>query len=117
MLLTGCTGFLGKIMLEKFLSACPDIATIYVMVRAKRGVEPMERVRNQILNSECFSELLLKFPNKQAFLDYAQSKIVPIQGDLLQEGLAMSEEDLQIVSENCNIIINSAASVSFDDPL
>jgi FlaA1/EpsC-like NDP-sugar epimerase len=24
-LLTGCTGFLGKIILEKFLRSCPDV--------------------------------------------------------------------------------------------
>ena len=87
------------------------------MVRAKRGIEPMERVKNQILNSECFSQLVLKFESRKAFIEFAQSKIVPVQGDLLQEGLAMSEEDKALVTDNCNVIINSAASVSFDDPL
>ena len=45
-LLTGCTGFLAKIILEKLLSACKDIDKIYVMVRQKRGMHPMQRVRN-----------------------------------------------------------------------
>ena len=48
-LVTGCTGFLAKIMLERLLDAVPDIGQIYVVVRKKRGVEPMERVRKEIL--------------------------------------------------------------------
>ena len=43
-LITGCTGFLGKVILEKLLRSCPDIGQIYVMVRPKRKIEPMKRV-------------------------------------------------------------------------
>ena len=69
------------------------------------------------MNSECFYQLVKKFESRSEFIEYAQSKIVPIQGDLLKEGLALSEKDAALVAETCNVIINSAASVSFDDPL
>ncbi len=39
-LLTGVTGFLGKVLLEKVLRAFPDIGTIYILVRAKRNETP-----------------------------------------------------------------------------
>lgn len=39
-LLTGVTGFLGKVLLEKVLRSFPDIGTIYIMVRAKRNETP-----------------------------------------------------------------------------
>lgn len=43
--LSGCTGFLGKVVLEKIFRSCPDVNKIYVMVRAKRGKKPiMERI-------------------------------------------------------------------------
>jgi alcohol-forming fatty acyl-CoA reductase len=51
------------------------------------------------------------------FMNFALAKIVPIQGDLIQEGCGLSEEDRQMIIDNVNIIINSAASVSFDDSL
>lgn len=51
------------------------------------------------------------------FLAWAESKIVPIQGDLIVEGLGISENDLEIIKNNVDIIINCAASVNFDDPL
>ena len=52
--ISGCTGFLGKIILEKILRTCPDVGTIYVMVRPKKNVQPWDRVRKEILSSECF---------------------------------------------------------------
>jgi len=39
-LLTGVTGFLGKVLLEKVLRSFPDIGTVYIMVRAKRNETP-----------------------------------------------------------------------------
>ena len=44
-MLTGCTGFLGKVVLEKLLRACPDVETIFIMMRPKRNVLPIDRVK------------------------------------------------------------------------
>ena len=54
---------------------------------------------------------------RQQFLTWASSKIIPIQGDLIVEGLGLSPEDLELIVNSVDIIINSAASVNFDDPL
>ncbi len=43
---TGATGFLGKVLLEKLLRACPDVGNIFVLLRPKKGKEPTERVKN-----------------------------------------------------------------------
>ena len=51
------------------------------------------------------------------FDEFCKQKIQAVQGDLIQEGLGLSEDDRQTLVENCQIIINSAASVSFNDPL
>jgi len=45
---TGATGFLGKVLLEKLLRSCPDVGNIFVLVRPKKGKEPSERIRNII---------------------------------------------------------------------
>lgn len=36
-LITGGTGFLGKILIEKLLRSCPDIETIFLIIRIKKG--------------------------------------------------------------------------------
>jgi alcohol-forming fatty acyl-CoA reductase len=46
--LTGATGFLGKVILEKFFRSLPEIKVIYILVRPKRGVEIMDRVMKEI---------------------------------------------------------------------
>ena len=112
--MSGCTGFLGKIILEKLFRSCPDIGTIFVMVRPKKNVKPWDRIKKEILASECFKIVKKMIPN---FLAFAESKIVPIAGDLVIENLGMSPEERKMVTENCQVIINSAASVNFDDPL
>lgn len=55
--------------------------------------------------------------SKAKFLEYATEKIVPIQGDLIVEDLGISPEDQERIINDVDIIINSAASVNFDDPL
>ena len=55
--LTGCTGFVGKVVLEKIMRCCPEYRRIYVLVRPKRGVAPLERVHKDIFSSECFSHV------------------------------------------------------------
>ena len=36
--LTGVTGFVGKVVLEKFIRLCPDVKKIFVMIRSKKGM-------------------------------------------------------------------------------
>ena len=46
--MTGATGFLGKVLLEKLLGSCPEVGNIFVLLRPKKGKEPTERVKNII---------------------------------------------------------------------
>lgn len=87
------------------------------MVRKKRGIDPMERVRKEILQSECFQTVELKFKTRDDFEKFAESKITPVVGDLTAPGLGLSPEDRNLLIENCNAMINSAASINFDDPI
>lgn len=42
--ITGATGFMGKVLLEKLLYASPNIENIYILTRLKKGVEPEKRI-------------------------------------------------------------------------
>lgn len=48
--ITGATGFLGKVLIEKLIRSCSDLKVIYVLVRAKKGKKPSDRI-DEILNS------------------------------------------------------------------
>lgn len=47
-LVTGATGFMGKILVEKLLRCCPKVSKIYLLVRVKRGMEPHERLEEYV---------------------------------------------------------------------
>lgn len=44
-LLTGATGFMGKVLLEKLLRSCPKVKAVYALVRCKAGQTPEERIQ------------------------------------------------------------------------
>nr|CAD7204094.1 unnamed protein product [Timema douglasi] len=47
LLITGATGFLGKVLLEKLLRSCPDIHKIYLLIRQNKGVKANKRFIEQ----------------------------------------------------------------------
>lgn len=42
--ITGGTGFMGKVLLEKLLRACPGVFKIFLLIRPKRGQHAKERL-------------------------------------------------------------------------
>lgn len=48
--ITGGTGFMGKVLVEKLLRSCPGIKNIYLLIRPKRGQETAARL-NDLLNT------------------------------------------------------------------
>lgn len=62
--ITGATGFMGKVLVEKLLRDCPDITECYLLMRAKRGIEPEQR-RDDYINHMVMKEKICK--NKAIF--------------------------------------------------
>ena len=62
--LTGTTGFLGKVLLEKLLFSLPCVARIYLLIRGKRGIKLDERFKKEIIESPCFDRLRQKYGQK-----------------------------------------------------
>ncbi|CAG9770341.1 unnamed protein product [Ceutorhynchus assimilis] len=108
-LITGATGFLGKLLLEKLLRCCKDIGTIYVVIRTKKGVDPQSRLEDY-LNNWVFCKLSQIRPNYK-------DKVVGISGDFEIDGLGLSDESRDILTKKVNIIYHVAATVRFDEPL
>ena len=43
-LISGCTGFLAKMILEKIIRSCSNFKKIYVLIRSKQGVTLQDRL-------------------------------------------------------------------------
>ncbi|XP_050513716.1 putative fatty acyl-CoA reductase CG5065 isoform X2 [Diabrotica virgifera virgifera] len=105
--ITGGSGFLGKLLIEKLLRSCPGIGKIYVLLRPKRGNSIEERLE-KVLESPVFNPL--RHQNPDAF-----KKLIPIKGDVSELNLGINKEDRELLVNTVNIIYHSAASVRFDD--
>lgn len=47
-LITGATGFMGKVLVEKLLRCCPEVKTLYLLVRPKAGQSMQQRVSDMM---------------------------------------------------------------------
>lgn len=50
-LITGVTGFVGKVLLEKILRCVPTIEFIYILIRTNKASDQNERFKREILGS------------------------------------------------------------------
>uniref|UniRef100_A0A1I8M522 Fatty acyl-CoA reductase n=1 Tax=Musca domestica TaxID=7370 RepID=A0A1I8M522_MUSDO len=107
--ITGGTGFMGKVLVEKLLRSCPDIKNIYLLIRPKRGHEVSQRL-NELLEAPLFEKLRREKPKDL-------SKVIPISGDITSEELGISESDQALLCRNVSIVFHSAATVKFDEKL
>jgi len=107
--ITGGTGFMGKVLIEKLLRSCP-IKRIYILVREKRGRSKQERVDDMFNNYKLFDKLKTIRPD---FL----KKVLPVQGDITLSELGLSPEDQETLRNEVNIVFHAAATINFQEPL
>ncbi|KAM9502517.1 fatty acyl-CoA reductase 1-like isoform 2-T2 [Salvelinus alpinus] len=108
-LITGATGFMGKVLLEKLLRSCPGIKAVYVLVRHKAGHTPQARIADMI-NCKLFDRVRDEQP------DFAE-KIVAVNSDLTLPELDLSTEDQEKLADCINVVFHCAATIRFNEPL
>jgi fatty acyl-CoA reductase len=106
-LITGVTGFLGKVVLEELLRREGELGLreVVVVIRAKGGRNAAERFKKEVVPAKCFSGLKPDWP----------SKVTVVDGDLGRPGLSLNAESLAIVGRVTHVV-HSAASVNFNLP-
>lgn len=107
--ITGSTGFMGKVLVEKLLRSCPDVGPIYVLVREKKEILSQKRVDDMM--TSCLFERLRseKIP--------VHDRLIAIPGDVGLPELGISVEDRRLLQDTVSVVFHVAASVRFDEPL
>ena len=93
-LLTGATGFLGKVIVEELVEQFP-VSSIYCLTRSKGELSAKERIQS-----------IIKAENVNA-----------LEGDITEDKLGLSEMDYKFCVENIDTIVHSAASTKFNAPM
>ncbi|PKQ23449.1 MAG: HAD-IB family hydrolase [Actinobacteria bacterium HGW-Actinobacteria-5] len=104
-LLTGGTGFVGQAILERLLSGHPG-TTVLVLARPKGELSAQQRVE-ALLEKPVFSRWRATLGDEAARRRFAE-RVQVVEGDLG----ALGPEP-----ERLDLVLHSASSVNFDDPI
>ncbi|HEY1734027.1 MAG TPA: SDR family oxidoreductase, partial [Acidimicrobiales bacterium] len=110
---TGATGFLGTALVERLLRTIPD-AEVVVLVRPGRRASAAQRVAREILKNDCFDRLRDELGDR--FADETSRRLVAVAGDVGRDGLGLDDDGRRLLAAS-DVVIHSAATVSFDAPL
>nr|CAB3456552.1 unnamed protein product [Digitaria exilis] len=110
-LVTGSTGFLGKILVEKILRVQPDVKRVYLPVRAPDAESAKKRVETEVIGKELFG--LLRETHGKGFQSFIEEKVVPLAGDIIHENFGVEGAQLAEMTREVNVIVNGAATTNF----
>lgn len=115
-LITGTTGFVGKVVLEKLLRTVTGVGRIYVLIRGNRTwPSARERFVNEVATSSIFDTLREQQP--ELFEHHCRHTIRCITGELTESRFGLRESAFRQLGQDVDLIINAAASVDFREPL
>ncbi|MGO2135868.1 fatty acyl-CoA reductase [Marinobacter sp.] len=115
-LVTGTTGFLGKVVLEKLMRAVPGIGGIHLLIRGnKRHPDARSRFLDEIATSSVFDRLREESP--EAFEAFLEERLHCVTGEVTQPGFGLEPKAVQELAGSIDAVINSAASVNFREEL
>lgn len=113
--ITGATGFVGTALVERLLRGAPGCELFLIVRGGRRGAA--SRIKREILNNDAFDRLREELKDSaEPFEVMAARRVHALDGDISVDGLRLSESDRATLA-TCDIVIHSAAAVSFDSPL
>jgi HAD superfamily hydrolase (TIGR01490 family) len=111
---TGGTGFLGTALIERLMRSVPGCELVLLIRPGKRSTVA-QRAKREIFRNDAFDRLRTEL-GKDAFDAAIDRRVQVVAGDVGTDGLGLSEADRAVLA-SCDIVIHSAATVSFDSPL
>ncbi|KAF3795296.1 Fatty acyl-CoA reductase 6 [Nymphaea thermarum] len=113
MLITGTTGFVGKLLIEKILRSQPDVGKLFLLIQGPNQEAVNERLKNEIINAELFKRL--KGVHGISYEAFMLSKLVPVVARLGEDSLGMEEKVQKDIEDNVDVIVTCAANTKFDE--
>ncbi len=110
---TGSTGFLGTAVVERLLRSVPECSLV-LLVRSGRRTSAQQRVQREILRNDAFDKLRDILGSE--FDEEVARRVTVISGDVSRDGLGLDDAGRGALA-SCNIVIHSAATVSFDSAI
>ncbi|XP_049777360.1 fatty acyl-CoA reductase wat-like [Schistocerca cancellata] len=106
--ITGATGFMGLVLLEKLLRAC-RVRKVFLLIRPKRGKDVQARLADMLADP--------LFDQVRSRVAKLEERLAPVEGDCALPGLGLREQDRAALLAQVHVVFHVAASVRFDEPL
>ncbi|KAM3741403.1 hypothetical protein ACB098_08G174500 [Castanea mollissima] len=113
-LVTGATGFLAKVFVEKILRVQPNVKMLYLLVRASDNESATQRFHKEVVEKDIFRVLRNNLgANLESFIF---ERVTPISGDICDENFGIKDSILiEEMWKEIDIVLNSAATTKFDE--
>jgi long-chain acyl-CoA synthetase len=111
LLLTGSTGFLGKVVAAQLLHRHPDIRKLYLVVRGRNVEEARKRFEQEINQSPVFK------PVHDAHPGLVEAKVEILPGDVTYPHFGLDEPTRERLRGELDLILNSAGLTDFSPSL
>src|SRR5215470_8245675 len=108
-LLTGASGFVGKVWLCMALSRIPEIGKIHVVLRRKAGQTPHQRLERMINSSPVFKALHETYGAELP--EFLNQHLRVIEGDVSADNFGFAEETISGLSGIVDLVLNCAGLV------
>ncbi len=105
-LLTGGTGFVGKVVLSELVRRRHELGLeeVYVVIRPRGRRTAGHRFEKEVASSPCFERL------ESGWTELCH----PVTGDITQHDLGLADEEAERLQQRVTHVIHCAASVQFD---
>lgn len=111
-LVTGVTGFLGKVWLAMVLDHVPDVAKLTVLARGKKGQSAHDRFEQIAETSPAFRAL--RQTHGPAFRKLVAQKVDVVDAQLTQPFCGLGEDAAQKLMADVDIVVHFAGLVDFE---
>src|ERR1700685_4091848 len=111
--ITGATGFLGTALVERIVRCVPE-AEVTVLVRPGRRSDASARLARAVIKNDSSDRLRSELGD--GFDAEVTRRVRAVPGDVSRDGLGLDEEGRDALAA-ADVVIHSAATVSFDAPL
>jgi long-chain acyl-CoA synthetase len=116
--LTGSSGFLGKVVLGLLLDRYPDFKHLHVLMRPGQGLAAVERFESEVLGSPALKPVLEKAKRNSTEAGLRLTDRISVwPGDVAMPLLGLAPAEAERLAGRVALIINCAGRVDFFPPL